>query len=158
MPEPIRLSIMKRLTEEIAARADLDGAVFRGRDYFGEENGDPVPMVTIFEDPDAGDDYPVQTKDGSPSLVSLPLIVVGIDDEDRLNPTDNATLLLYRVKDALRSIKADGRRRRGLSEYLGIPEVDRIEVGRGHVRPAYADGFTHVASFRLPVTVVYAED
>lgn len=158
MPEPIRLTIMKRLTEEIAARADLEGAVFRGRDYFGEENGDPVPMVTIFEDPDAGDDYPVQTKDGSPSLVSLPLIVVGIDDEDRLNPTDNATLLLYRVKDALMGIKSDGRRRRGIPEYMGLRAVDRIEVGRGTVRPAYADGFTHVASFRLPVTLVYAED
>ncbi|RWR13829.1 hypothetical protein [Paenirhodobacter populi] len=156
--DPVRLTILKRFTDEIASRAGLPDAVFRGRDYFGENEGDPTPMATIFEDIAGGDDYPAQTKDGAASLVSLPLILVGFDHEDRLNPTDPATRLMYRVINAIKGIKADGRKRNGDLLYLGMEAVDRIEIGSGHVYPAGADGATNIAFFRLPVTLVYAED
>lgn len=154
MSEPVRLTVMKKLTEEISARAGVP--VFRGRDYFGPDE-DPTPMVTMFEDIMGGDDYPVQTQDGGPSMVSLPLIVAGFDNEDHANPTDNAMLLMYRVIDAIKGIKTDGRGRRGDTLYLGLDAVDRIDVGSGHVYPAGADGATSVAFFRLPLTLTYIE-
>lgn len=155
MSEPTRLTVMKRLTDEIAERAGLAGAVFRGRDYFGPENGDPIPMITIFEDITFTEDYPEQTRGGEVSLVKLRLIIVGFDDEDTLNPTDPAMLLMYRVIDALKEIKADGAKRH--AHYLGHPAVDDIQIGRGNVYPANADGVSPVAFFRLPLALTYVE-
>lgn len=154
--EPTRLRVLKRLTEEVERRAGLPGAVFRGRDYFGPENGDPVPMITIFEDMVGADDYSDQTDDGALSVVVLRLLIVGFDNEDMLNPTDPATVLMYRVIGALRDIKRDGAKRG--AQYLGLDEVDGIQIGNGTVSPAYADGNSPVAFFRLPLTIRYVED
>lgn len=156
-PDPIRLVIMKALTDQIAINADLDGAVFRGRDYYDDQN-DVLPMVTIMEDLGRGDDYPTQTKDGGPTIVELPLVIVGIAIEDDLNPTDNATRLMYRVIDALKKIKRDARGVRGETEYLGIPNIDKIQIGAGKALPAYADGSTGLAFFRLPAMLTYVEN
>lgn len=153
--EPIRLTIQKRLTEEIAARANLPGAVFRGRDYYGDQ-GEPLPMVTLFEV--VNEEFEVQTNDGAPSLATMPMLIVGLDDDRGVNPTDNANLLLHRVKQALKGIKRDARGRRGDLVYLGVEQIDRIDVGVGQVLPAYADGFTNLASFRLPISISFIED
>lgn len=50
MSEPIRLTVLKALVDQIEERAGLTGAVFRGRTFFGPASGGPKRMVSIFED------------------------------------------------------------------------------------------------------------
>lgn len=156
--EPIRLTILKELAAQIEQRADLQGAVFRGRTFFGPASGGPLKMVSIFEDGANATDYPQQTRDGHTGVVQLPLILMGYDVEDPVNPTDPAMVMMYRVIDALRAVKREGTGREGQRNVLGMGRVvDNIRVGNGHVYPAWANELTSVAFFQLPVTIDYVE-
>ena len=156
--EPARLIVMKRLTDEIAERADLKGHVFRGRDHYGEDELDQLPMVSICEDFRGSDDFPLQTIDGSATVISLKLLVIGLSSEDLVNPTDPATLLMYRVMNALRGIKRDGLNKNGDRNILGLGKmVDKITIGSGYIAPSWINGMTGIALFQMPVIIDYVE-
>lgn len=159
MPEPTRMTIMKNLCSQIETRADLPGTVFRGRSYFGPAMGGPTKMVSVFEDGLNADDYPQQTPDGRANLIRLPLIVMGYDVEDPDHPTDPAMMMMYDVIRAIRGIKKDGAAT-GTSNrnYLGLGKiVDDIQIGNGHVYPAFANENTSVAFFMVPMTISFVD-
>lgn len=159
MPEPIRLTVMKKLCSEIEQRADLSGSVFRGRSYFGPSMGVPSKMVSVFEDGAHAEDYPQQTGDGRANVVRLPLILMGYDVEGIEHPTDPAMIMMHDVLAALRGVKRDGAPDGNRSRnYLGMGRiVDDIQIGNGHVYPAFANENTSVAFFLVPVTVTYVD-
>lgn len=157
--QPVRLTILRALCSEIERRAGLEGAVFRGRAFFGPASGGPERMVSVFEDGGAAEDYPVQAPNGATGLVRLPLILMGYDVEDFDHPTDNAYLMLDRVEKAVRDIKREGApsQHSGVN-YLGLGGVvSEVLLGSGHVFPAFANELTSVAFFQLPITLAYAE-
>ena len=109
MADSKRLTTLKAITDflktEVAVASgykhDLDGAVFRGKMFY--TNNDPLPCVSILEniDPDrypreAGGDraHPV-TKEG------WVLLVQGWVKDDKENPTDPAYELMADVRKAL---------------------------------------------------------
>lgn len=158
MSEPVRLTVLKALVAQIEERAGLTGAVFRGRTFFGPASGGPQRMVSIFEDGVNAVDYPEQTRDGHTGLVKLPLILMGYDVEDPVNPTDPATIMMYQVIEGLRGIKRDAAKSRTSQNLLGLGRVvDDIRIGNGHTYPAWANDLTSVAFFQLPITVDYVE-
>lgn len=159
MTEPTRLKVLKALTAEIERRANLEGRVFRGRDYASFSTGDPVPFITIMEQLGAGYDDPLQSQDGRARVLDLPLEIIGIAEKDADNPTDPVTLLMYQVIAAIRGILKDGRLPEGERDILGLGKaVDRIIIGVGKVLPEGADLLTNVAFFSLMVRVVFVDD
>lgn len=159
MPEPTRMTILKELCRQIESRAGLAEMVFRGRSYFGPAMSGPTKMVSIFEDGLNAEDYPQQTLDGRANLIRLPLIVMGYDVEDPDHPTDPAMMMMYDVIKALRAIKKDGAATGSSNRnYLGLGKiVDDIQIGNGHVYPAFANENTSVAFFMVPVTVSFVD-
>ncbi|WP_156127399.1 hypothetical protein [Paracoccus sanguinis] len=159
MSEPTRLTVLKALTSEIERRAGLEGCVFRGRDWFGPNNGDTVPFITIMEDYEMRNQDPLQSQDGRARVIDLPLVIIGFDEEDSDNPTDPATRLMYRVMDAIRGVLKDGRLPEGESDILGLGRtVDRIQIGGGTVYPANVDLSSTVAFFSLRASIRFVED
>lgn len=159
MPEPMRMTMMKALTDQIATRAGLENKVYRGKAIFGPSNGDDLQVVSIFEDGANAVEYHQQAGDGTTGVVPLQLIVMGYDIEDPVHPTDPAMLMMYRVTDAIKAIKRDGAPTATQNRnYLGLGRViDDIEVGFGHVYPAFSNELTSVAFFQIPVTVHFLD-
>lgn len=166
MTMPFRLAVLKELTDVLKTITpdngytnDMSAAVFRGRSTYGEY--DPLPMLSILEDPrnieqDAA-------PNGSPSTRgSWSLLVQGfVNDDDEGNPTDQAYWLLAEAKKALLAARTAGAPSVSSNQnYLGFgsksPCVMDIRVGAGVVRPA--DEFSAKAYFWLPVTLDLAED
>lgn len=164
MADPIRLRVLKALTaalEEITPdegfEFDLTGAVFRGRLVYG--SGDPLPMISILEPPIAPDQLP-QPQDGTYSTGEWELLIQGFLKDDKKNPTDPAHRLMAEVKMKLAEVKQAPETSRyvgGESEpILGIPEVTRLSIGAGVVRPP--DEISEKAYFWLNITLALAED
>ncbi len=120
-----------------------DGAsqsrVFRGRAWFGDT--DPLPMVSVLEGTSPADDVDEPPVDTTTGEYDWPILVQGFVDDDPLNPTDPAYLLLADVRQRLaaeRTRKAPGTRTNdpfglGLD---GRNRVVSLKVGPGVVRPA----------------------
>lgn len=163
MADPIRLVVLKKLTEHLAGIAsvdgynyDLEGSVFRGRTIFGED--DPLPMLSILEAPRAegslyGGDYEVKRD-------KWQLLIQGWSEDDAENPTDNAYLLADDVEKRLGMIIAmrndnSGRPLHGPTIYkLGNSIVD-LEFGPSIIRPPI-EQVSSKAFFYLPVTLSLA--
>ena len=101
--DPFRLTVQKRLTaalEEVTVlngyQFDLDGKVYRGRSLFGDS--DPIPMVSILENP-----IPEEQLPSPPGLNkgTYSLVIQGFSEDDRDNPTDVAHVLMADVKKRL---------------------------------------------------------
>ncbi len=159
--EPFLLRVQKALVACIETvkpaggyTFDLEGAVFRGRDIFGDS--DPLPMVAILEPPVAPEEL-TSPRDSTGGYGEWDLLLQGFVDSDPTNPknpTDPAHFLLADVKRAL----AKEKRKNGSYNCLGI-EDGRVEIksiGRGIVRPA--DEVSAKAYFYLPLTLRIAED
>ncbi len=172
--DPFRLKVQKMLV--VALRqittadgfgfyCDLNDSVFRGRRFFDEN--DPLPMVSILEEPFAFD----QTL--SPGVGQTPddpyeLILQGfVDDGPRRvgdmhaenpHPTDGAHYLLADVKRRLAALKVDERHRGGRVFRFGTNynSVVALAWDGGVVRPA--DEVSGTAHFWLRVSMLVSED
>lgn len=161
--EPFRLRVLKNLTavlEEITVangyHFDLAGAVFRGRDIFG--NSDPLPMLSILESINEKDvlSSPIG---GSSSGTAWELLIQGWTDDDEDNPTDPGQYLLADVKQRLtierRRPFADPARRG--CDPLGMDgKITDIKFSTGVVRPA--DEVSSKAYFWLKLELAMVEN
>lgn len=148
--------------------ADSDDAgrtvqrVFRGRNSFGD--GDPLPMLAILENPHANIDT-VESPRGA-QMVKGPwdLLVQGFVEDDKVNPTDPAHMLMADVKLCLvrERMKIQSRRMTpgqdpAVTSLLGMSGVvDDIKIAGGVVRPP--DETSAKAMFWLQVTLEMIED
>lgn len=163
MSDPFRLRVLKAMTaalQEITPANgythDLSTSVYRGRDTFGD--GDPLPMVSILENPRALD--PSQPRETGQSQGGWELLLQGFVKDDFENPTDPAYLLEAEVRKRL----AEEKRRGSDYDSTGIfgmgqhvPCVTEIVIGSPVCRPADGQN-SDVAFFWLSVTLTLAED
>ena len=110
MHDSKRLATLKALTDLLVTEIrpengynhNLDGAVFRGRMWFDED--DPLPMVSILESPNP-DRFPRRAGESDGDRVvqrdEWTLLVQGWAQDDKENPTDPAYELMADVKKAL---------------------------------------------------------
>ena len=155
---PFRLAVLQALTNHLKTitpdngyNYDLSQRVFRGRLMYGD--GDPVPMVSILEAPLPEDPDYTPTA-GETWKGPWRLFVQGWVEDDRMNPTDPAQLLLADVKVAL--AKARRQMARGGSIF-GMARIMDLTVGASVVRPA-EEHVNDYANFLLVVTLEIAEN
>lgn len=162
MPEPFRLAVQKALTaalSEITVAAgystDLGANVFRGRIIFGES--DPLPMVSILEEPIA-DETNLSPGLGAGDSGPYTLMVQGFVENDSENPTDPAHWLLADVKKRLIALKQSAPEGEGLFHFgAKAPMVMSVDFDGGVVRPP--DGEVSAqAHFWLRVVFDLVED
>lgn len=164
MREPIRLTVLKALSEHLSGvygtdenqdPYDLTGKVFRGRNEFGTEY--PLPMLSILEDP-----RPSNAIYGGEEQVRLEprwnLLLQGWATDDHENPTDPAHWLMAAVEERLSLVterKGDGsnRPKDPAAFMLGFKDtITSFEFGPGVVRPADKT-VSSKAFFYLPVRI-----
>lgn len=159
-PIPFRLRVLIALTDALKTIVrdgegpygyDMAEAVFRGRDLFGDS--DPLPMLSILEDPNPPEQIMGQA---NPALSrgGWGLLIQGFMLDDTDNPTDPGHYLLADVKTVL---AAEARRDQGFN-ILGMSgKVTELLWGGGTVRPA-DEHVSARAYFWLPVTLGLAEN
>lgn len=159
MADSKRLVALKRLTEHLVSETAVP--TYRGRLKFGDK--DPIPMLSILEDPDP-DRFPRRAggDDGVRSPMQLEtwhLLVQGWAEDDPENPTDPAHELLARVKMALAKIN------QGHGPF-GEPPSDSYNLGGiiagitmepGTVRPPMEQP-SERAFFWLRIALQFVED
>lgn len=167
--DPFRLRVQKAVANQIKTvtpangyQHDLsdftDGAgrsarrVFRGRDQFGAN--DPLPMVSILEDPRAleANNGPGESFD---TTGEYRLLIQGFVPDDHENPTDPAHVLCAEVISALVQAKADKYNILDLGERK--PCVIGLSIGQPVVRPP-DDEVSSVAFFFVALTLTLVED
>lgn len=157
MADPFRLRVLKALTaalKEITPangyEFDLTGAVFRGRDTFGDK--DPVPMISILEAIEEKPQVPAPQASGK-STGPWELLIQGFVEDDYDNPSDPAHLLMAAVKKRL----VEERIRDRQYDILGMNgKVTELRLSHGVVRPP--DEVSGKAYFWLRLTLVLVEN
>lgn len=168
-PLPFKLQVLRALTAAIKEVTPTNGyvcdladydpgdgvtmeRVYRGREYFGDE--DPLPMVGILEGTNPADEVAEPPYDGEIAEYDWPLLIQGWTRNDPEHPTDQAYLLLADVRQRLnmerRRKKPGDRTSRRI---LGFDEdkITRLSIGPGVVRPP--DTLSPTAWWWLNVTV-----
>lgn len=163
MADSLRLSVLKALTDHLAATSAADGynftlagAVFRGRGRFGD--GDPDTMVSILENPRP--DYGSFAAGGSLRGEAWPLLLQGWTLDDKVNPSDPVYGLLDDVERRLGrliAVSANTGAPTYPSEYLLGRKITGLEIAPGVVRPP-TDGISSRCFFYLPLRVGLAAD
>ena len=161
MPDPTRLDIHKRLTallETITTangfQHDMAGKVFRGRGVYGDET--PLPMLSILEAP-IPDEPPAQPGSGTEQKIRQQLVIQGFVEDDRINPTDPAQVLLAETKSVLAVERSKVDWNKPEDGILGLGRtVTDLYIGAGVVRPA--DEISDKAYFWLNLTLEFVED
>lgn len=107
MSDSKQLDILKRLTAHLAGitpangyEFDMTNKVFRGRLFYGED--DPIPMLSILENPDA--DVTVPNAVGQTKVVGFrtwSLLIQGWTTLDPDNPLDSCYQLKAAVEERL---------------------------------------------------------
>lgn len=156
---PVRLEVQKRLSALLSTITpangyvtDLSGSVYRGRNIFGD--GDPLPMVSILEEP-----IPPEQLPGPPGFVTgdWNIMIQGFAVDDRENPTDPAHILMADVKRCLGEEARKFDSSRPEDGCLGIGNtVLSIAISPGVVRPP--DEISSKAYFWLSVGLEMSED
>lgn len=178
MPDSFRLRVLKAVTACIKTVTPANGytndladfteqgatlaRVFRGRSAFGD--GDPLPMVSILENPSALDavlDRDGAEDRGGDKINEWDLLIQGFVKDDPDNPTDPAHALVAEVIAALAK-EAERKGSDGRSpDILGFgyrqPCVTAIAIGNPIVRPADNVNSTQ-AFFWVNVRLTLAED
>lgn len=159
MSDPFRLRVLKALTvliEKVGTLPDdtndLGGKVFRGREYFGEE--EPLPMVSLLEPPLATDRLP--SSQSNPNAIGdWDVLIQGWVLDDKINPCDPAYQLCAEV---IRVIANERQASRGPGPRNLLGEgnsIDDIVIGSPVVRPP--DVTSMRACFYLIVTLRISE-
>lgn len=167
--DPFRLVVKKAITDVIKGVTVADGyfhdmqdftdehdrpaaRVFRGRDEFGAN--DPLPMVSILEDPRAFDPNNA-AEDRTETTGEYRLLIQGFVEDDVENPTDNADHLAADIVTALVRAKKERYDILGLGHKM--PCVTKMKIGQPVIRPA-DDDISSVAFCFLSVTLTLVED
>lgn len=164
MADPIRLTVLKKLTTHLAGIATIDGnnydledAVFRGRTIFGDN--DPLPMLSILEAPRA--EGSIYAGNFEVKSDKWQLLIQGWTDDDAENPTDNAYLLADDVEKRLGMIIAMRPDNSGRALYPTIylleGSIINLEFGPPIIRPPM-EQVSSKAFFYLPVTLSLASE
>lgn len=161
LTDPIKLHIQKQLCaalEEITVAngyaTDLEGRVYRGRLYFGDET--PLPFLSVLEVPIPLDQLP-SPRDAQMQFGQWELIIQGFVVDDRDNPTDPAHIVLADVKKRLAREQAKANWHRPEDGILGLGRVvDKLYIGVGVVRPP--DDISATAYFWLQIALDIAEN
>lgn len=153
---PFKLRVLRALTDALkeitvdngyeSDLADFDpgdgvdiARVYRGRAWFGEN--DPIPMVSILEGVSPADEVDEPPVSGVTVEYDWPLLIQGFVQDDPLNPTDPAYVLMADVRRRL----AIETKRKGagtnMPDPLGLGVTGKnlitgLHVGPGVVRPA----------------------
>lgn len=169
MADPFRLVVLKAITAQLKTITPTNGfehdlsdfidaagrtqaRVFRGRTEYG--NNDPLPMLSILEDPRAVE--ATNGPDGSPMAANtLKLLIQGFVKDDVENPLDPAYLLSAETITAL--VRSKSKRFDILSLGHKAPCVMNIEIGQPAHRPP-DDEVSAVAYFLIGVTLTLAEN
>lgn len=179
--EPLRLRVMKAMQAVIEAQGitvygteestedsnsghggTLADKVFRGRNWFGED--DPIPMIAILEKPIAPDQL-VSPEEAAKSTGNWDLLIQGFCDDDSKNPSDPAYFLAADVITALAGEKsrvAAARRSTGKAPAIfnvyanGKPAVTDFQIGAPVCRPP--DEISEKAYFWLQVSIRLVEN
>jgi hypothetical protein len=121
MRDPFRLRLLKAITDQLKTVTIANGydndlsdysdengilreRVFRGRTMFGES--DPIPLVSILEDPRVPDGSSTGASGGK-TISKLRLLIQGFVSDDIAHPTDNAVYLSADCIEALVAAKRD---------------------------------------------------
>lgn len=165
-PLPFRLRVQKALTAALEQITPANGfvtdmspftdtkRVLRGRVLFGED--DPLPMISILEEPVAPDNE-LAPEGGTSGTQSYDLMVQGFVNDDPENPTDPAHILMADVKMRLVDLKTDENHADRVFRFgPKANTVIGVSFGGGVVRPA--DEVSAVAYFWLRVQLELAED
>lgn len=157
MSDPFRLRVLKALTaalEEITPingyQHDLTGAVFRGRDTFGEK--DPIPMISILE---AIEEKAQLPSPESSTVAKGPweLLIQGFVGDSYEHPSDPAHLLMAEVKQRL----IQERERERQYNIFGMDgAIAELRISQGVVRPP--DEVSGKAYFWLRITLIMVEN
>lgn len=152
---PFRLRVLKALTKTLEAVPDgnggtMEGAVFRGRIVFGDN--EPLPMISVLEPPIPLEAL-MRNGDNQKSTGNWELLVQGFVRDDPSNPTDPAHVLMADVKAALVFEK---RRERGRNAFDLAGRVVEVHIGQGVARPA--DDVSDRGFFWLLLTLKLVED
>jgi hypothetical protein len=175
---PFRLLLLRALTSSLKEIVPSDGytndlsdfdpgdgstqeRVFRGRAWFGDS--DPIPMVSVLEAVEPGEELFPSPQDSSQAEYLWGLLIQGFVKDDPTHPTDPAYYLLQDVRRRL--IFERNRRKIGrqgstdpFSASTFAPDgcaLAAMSIGRGVVRPA--DDVSAKAYFWLPVTLTIVE-
>lgn len=163
MADSYRLKVLKRLTTHLETIAiaddynfDLAGKVFRGREFFGDQ--DPKTMISILEQPRPTTGIYAGEND-SERLESWPLLIHGWTVDDKVNPTDPLYQLMDDVEKCLARITATLKGSgypKYPDEYMlksdGEQLITGLTVSPGIVRPS-SPNVSQFAFFYLPLYV-----
>ncbi len=129
-----------------------DPPVFRGRQLFGA--GDPLPMISILEEPLTEETDLAPAQSGSREADYDLMVQVFVPD-DAENPTDNAHWALSAVRKRLLQLRTDKDHRDRLFR-LGRKDntVLDISMGGGVVRPADQVSATAYGWMRVSFQIV----
>ncbi len=169
MADPFRLRVLKAVSAQLKDINVPDGycheledftdsagrtaeRVFRGRDQYGDN--DPLPMVSILEDPNAMNSNNAN-EDETATTGGYKLLIMGFVEDDRENPTDPAHTLAADIITALVKAKKEKYNILGLGSKM--PCVTKLTIGQPVVRPA--DGvIADVAFCYIMLTLTLVED
>lgn len=171
MPDSFRLRVMKgisaalkEITVDNAFIHDMgdfeDSAgrtaerVFRGRDFFGEN--DPLPMLSVLEDPRAPEPFNGSTTSAK-SQNTFRVLIQGFVKDDKQHPLDPAYALSAEVIQALVAAKQSSTGILGLNKAMRAPCVMGMSIGQPVHRPGRDEVSDH-AYFLVGVTLMLAED
>lgn len=161
LANPIRLEVHKRMTDALREitpangyATDLMGNVFRGRIVFGSET--PLPSLAILEVPIPIDQLP--SPSASPSTVGpWEIMIQGWVEDDRVNPTDPAHVLMADVKRRLAKERMRMDWDKPEDGIFGLGRnVTGMYIGAGVVRPP--EEVSAKAYFWLTITLDLVED
>lgn len=128
--------------------------VFRGRDFFGDN--DPLPMLSVLEDPRAPDPMNGSTTSGK-SQNTFRVLIQGFVADDKEHPLDPAYDLSAEVIQALVVAKQASSGILGLDKALRAPCVMGLSIGQPVHRKGRDEVSDH-AYFLVGVTLLLAED
>lgn len=159
--EPLRLRILKAMTEALKEitvangyHTDVNGAVFRGRVVYGDN--DPLPLLSILEVPIPIDQTEVPN-DSPFNSGGWEIMVQGFVEDDETHPTDPAHFFMADVKKRLAKEKRKALEMESEDGIFGLGNfVTNIRIGTGVVRPP--DEISAKAYFWLTLMLDVVED
>lgn len=128
--------------------------VFRGRDFFGEN--DPLPMLSILEDPRA--EPPVNGPVGSPKAQNIfKVLIQGFVQDDKDHPLDPAYALSAEVIKAIVDAAQSSIGLLGMNQQKRAPCVSGMSIGQPVHRPGRDEVSDH-AYCLVGLTFLLSED